>query len=57
MSEFTTTRTLGVPLTPAPGGTTRSAYAVDIDESMQAAATESIDEVLGRVREALAGTA
>ena len=38
-----------ITLTPAPDGTTRIAYAFDVDESMHAMVTDSVDEVLGRV--------
>jgi uncharacterized protein YndB with AHSA1/START domain len=45
-----------ITLTSASDGTTEIAYAFDIDdESMQAAVTESVDEVLGRVSAVLAG--
>jgi uncharacterized protein YndB with AHSA1/START domain len=46
-----------ITLTSAPNGTTQIAYAFDIDESMQTAVTESVDEVLGRVSMVLAGSA
>lgn len=46
-----------ITLTAAPGDTTQIAYAFDVDESMQAAVTESVDEVLRRVSTVLAGTA
>ena len=46
-----------ITLTAAPDGTTQIAYALDVDESMQAMVTETVDEVLGRVATALAGTA
>jgi uncharacterized protein YndB with AHSA1/START domain len=45
-----------ITLTSAPNGTTQIAYAFDIDESMQTAVTESVDEVLGRVSMVLAGS-
>ena len=40
----------------APDGTTQIAYTFDIDESMHAMVTESVDEVLGRVSKVLAAT-
>jgi len=43
-------------LTSAPNGTTQIAYTFDIDESMHAMVTESVDEVLSRVSKVLAGT-
>jgi uncharacterized protein YndB with AHSA1/START domain len=46
-----------ITLTPAPDGSTRIAYAFDVDESMHAMVTQSVDEVLGRVAAVLAGTA
>jgi uncharacterized protein YndB with AHSA1/START domain len=46
-----------ITLTSAPDDSTQIAYAFDIDESMQAAVTESVDDVLGRVSAVLAGTA
>ena len=46
-----------ITLTSAPNGTTQIAYAFDIDESMQTAVTESVDDVLGRVSMVLAGSA
>ena len=46
-----------ITLTPAPDGTTQIAYTFDIDEPMQDAVTDSVDEVLGRVSAVLAGTA
>jgi len=44
-----------ITLTPAPDDTTQVAYAFDVDESMQAMVTESVDNVLGRVSAVLAG--
>ena len=38
-----------ITLTPAPDGTTRIAYAFDVDESLHAMVTESVDAVLGRI--------
>ena len=46
-----------ITLTPAPDGTTQIAYAFDVDESMHAMVTQSVDDVLGRVAAVLAGTA
>jgi uncharacterized protein YndB with AHSA1/START domain len=46
-----------ITLASAPNGTTQVAYAFDVDESMQAMVTESVDEVLGRVSAVLAGIA
>jgi uncharacterized protein YndB with AHSA1/START domain len=46
-----------ITLTPAPGDTTQIAYTFDVDESMHAVVTESVDDVLGRVSKVLAGTA
>ncbi len=46
-----------ITLTSAPDGTTTVVYAFDVDESMHAAVTDSVDEVLGRVSAVLAGTA
>jgi len=43
-------------LTSAPNGTTQIAYTFDVDESMHAMVTESVDAVLGRVSKVLAGT-
>ena len=43
-----------IALTPAPDDTTQIAYAFDVDESMHAVVTESVDEVLGRVSKVLA---
>jgi len=43
-------------LTSAPNGTTQIAYTFDVDESMHAMVTESVDEVLSRVSKVLAGT-
>ncbi len=47
----------GVTLTPAPDDSTQIAYAFDVDESMHAMVTESVDDVLGRVSTVLAGIA
>ena len=44
-------------LTSAPNDTTQIAYTFDVDESMHAMVTESVDGVLGRVSKVLAGTA
>ena len=44
-----------ITLTAAPDGTTQIAYAFDVDESMHAMVTESVDDVLGRVSTVLAG--
>jgi uncharacterized protein YndB with AHSA1/START domain len=41
-------------LTSVPGGTTQIAYTFDVDESMHAMVTESVDDVLGRVSKVLA---
>ena len=46
-----------ITLTTAPDGTTQIAYALDVDESVHAMVTESVDDVLGRVAAVLAGTA
>lgn len=46
-----------ITLTTAPDGTTQIAYALDVDESVHAMVTESVDDVLGRVATVLAGTA
>jgi uncharacterized protein YndB with AHSA1/START domain len=43
-----------ITLTPAPDGTTKIAYTFDVDESMQAMVTESVDDVLSRVSKVLA---
>ena len=43
-----------ITLTAAPDGTTRIAYAFDVDESMHAMVTQSVDDVLGRVSAILA---
>ena len=45
-----------ITLASAPDGTTQIAYTFDIDESMHAMVTESVDEVLGRVSKVLAAT-
>lgn len=44
-----------ISLTEAPGDTTEVAYAFDLDESMHAMVTDSVDEVLGRISTVLAG--
>jgi uncharacterized protein YndB with AHSA1/START domain len=44
-----------ITLTPAPDDTTQIAYAFDVDESMHAMITDSVDEVLGRVSAVLGG--
>jgi len=46
-----------ITLTSAPDDSTRIAYTFDVEESMHAVVTESVDEVLGRVSAVLAGTA
>jgi uncharacterized protein YndB with AHSA1/START domain len=46
-----------ITLKPGPDGTTQIAYAFDVDESMHAMVTSSVDEVLGRVSAVLAVTA
>jgi uncharacterized protein YndB with AHSA1/START domain len=46
-----------ITLTSAPDDSTQIAYAFDVDESMQTAVTESVDDVLGRVSAVLAGIA
>ena len=46
-----------ITLTTAPGGTTQIAYALDVEESMHAMVTQSVDQVLGRVSTVLAATA
>jgi uncharacterized protein YndB with AHSA1/START domain len=46
-----------ITLTSAPNDTTQIAYAFDIDASMQAMVTKSVDDVLGRVSAVLAGIA
>ncbi len=43
-----------ITLTSAPDDTTQIAYTFDVDESMQAMVTESVDNVLGRVSKVLA---
>jgi len=43
-----------ITLTAAPDDTTQINYAFDVDESMHAMVTESVDEVLGRVSAVLA---
>ena len=44
-----------ITLTPVPDDTTQVAYAFDVDESMHAMITDSVDEVLGRVSAVLGG--
>jgi uncharacterized protein YndB with AHSA1/START domain len=44
-----------ITLTSAPDDTTQIAYAFDVDESMRAMVTQSVDDVLGRVSAVLAG--
>src|SRR6266851_10304170 len=44
-----------ITLTSVPDGTTTVVYAFDVDESMHAMVTQSVDEVLGRVSAVLAG--
>jgi uncharacterized protein YndB with AHSA1/START domain len=46
-----------ITLTSATDDTTQIAYGFDVDESMQAMVTGSVDEVLGRVSTVLAGIA
>jgi hypothetical protein len=46
-----------ITLTPAPDDSTQIAYTFDVDESMHAAITESVDEVLGRISAVLADIA
>jgi uncharacterized protein YndB with AHSA1/START domain len=46
-----------ITLTSAPNDTTQIAYTFDVDESMHAMITESVDDVLGRVSAVLAETA
>jgi uncharacterized protein YndB with AHSA1/START domain len=46
-----------ITLTSVPDGSTKVAYAFDVDESMYAMITESVDDVLGRVSTVLAGIA
>ena len=46
-----------ITLSAAPDDSTQIAYAFDVDESMHAVVTESVDEVLGRVSAVLAGIA
>ena len=45
-----------ITLTSAPDDITQIAYTFDVDESMHAMVTESVDEVLGRVSKVLAAT-
>ena len=45
-----------ITLTDADDHTTRVSYSFDVDESMHAMVTESVDDVLGRVSAALAST-
>jgi uncharacterized protein YndB with AHSA1/START domain len=44
-----------ISLSPVPDGTTQIAYAFEVDESMHAMVTDSVDDVLGRVSAVLAG--
>jgi uncharacterized protein YndB with AHSA1/START domain len=46
-----------ITLTSASDGTTQITYAFDVDESVHAMVTESVDEVLGRVSAVLDGIA
>jgi uncharacterized protein YndB with AHSA1/START domain len=46
-----------ITLTSTPDGATKIAYTFDVDESMHAMVTESVDDVLGRVSKVLAGIA
>jgi uncharacterized protein YndB with AHSA1/START domain len=46
-----------ITLTSATDDTTQIAYSFDVDESMHAMVTESVDKVLGRVSTVLAGIA
>ena len=46
-----------ITLTDADGEITQVSYAFDVDESMQAMVTESVDDVLGRVSRILSGAA
>jgi uncharacterized protein YndB with AHSA1/START domain len=46
-----------ITLTTAPSNTTQVAYAFDVDQSMHAMVTESVDDVLSRVSAVLAGIA
>ena len=46
-----------ITLTAAPDDTTQITYAFDVDESMHAMVTDSVDDVLGRVSTVLAGIA
>jgi uncharacterized protein YndB with AHSA1/START domain len=45
----------GITLISAPDDSTQIAYAFDVDESMHAMVTDSVDDVLGRVSAVLAG--
>jgi uncharacterized protein YndB with AHSA1/START domain len=44
-----------ITLIDAPGDTTQVTYAFDVDESMHAMVTASVDDVLGRISTVLAG--
>jgi uncharacterized protein YndB with AHSA1/START domain len=44
-----------ITLIDAPGDTTQVTYAFDVDESMHAMVTQSVDDVLGRISTVLAG--
>jgi len=46
-----------ITLTSVPDDSTRIAYTFDVEESMHAVVTQTVDEVLGRVSAVLAGTA
>ena len=46
-----------ITLTSVPNDSTQIAYTFDVDDSMHAMVTESVDEVLGRVAKVLAGVA
>ena len=46
-----------ITLTSAPDGTTQIAYTFDVDESMHAMVTDSVDQVLSRVSTVLAAIA
>ena len=43
-----------IALTAVPAGTTEIAYTFDVDESMHALVTDSVDDVLGRISKVLA---
>jgi uncharacterized protein YndB with AHSA1/START domain len=46
-----------ITLTAGPNGTTQITYGFDVEESMHAAVSESVDDVLGRISTVLAGIA